>query len=131
MSGDDAYRDESRVEHMHNALVRIANVFSRVNCQTFVEGGDLAEIILYNLTILGEAANNVSREFCAAHPEVDFKDMAGLRHRLIHDYANIDMNKIWSILIDDVPRWQETVDALYSILPKPPEGFPSNVGDFD
>ena len=85
------YRDEARVEHMHLALARLAEVFARITRDSFVEGNDAAETILYNLTILGEAANNVSREYCAAHPEVDFKDMAGLRHRLIHDYANIDM----------------------------------------
>ena len=57
--------------------------------------------ILYNLTLLGEAANNVSREFAAAHPEVDFKDMAGLRHKLVHDYANIDLSVIWKVLQSD------------------------------
>jgi len=128
---DELYRDESRVEHMHLALARIAMVYSRVNCLSFKEGDDNTEIILYNLTLLGEAANNVSREFCAAHPEVDFKGMAGLRHRLIHDYANIDLNKIWLYLQTDVPHWRETVDALYATLTPLPEGLPPNVGDFD
>ena len=125
------YRDEARVEHMHHALARLTEVFARVSRDTFVEGNDAAEIILYNLTILGEAANNVSREYCAAHPEVDFKDMAGLRHRLIHDYANIDMDRIWFILLTDVPLWRETVDALYSTITPPPTELPPNVSEFD
>ena len=128
---DATYRDEARVEHMHFALARLAEVFARITRDTFVEGNDAAETILYNLTILGEAANNVSREYCAAHPEVDFKDMAGLRHRLIHDYANIDMDRIWFILLTDVPLWRETVDALYSTIPPPPTELPPNVGEFD
>ena len=125
------YRDEARVEHMHLALARLAEVFARITRDTFVEGNDAAEVILYNLTILGEAANNVSREYCAAHPEVDFKDMAGLRHRLIHGYANIDMDRIWFILLTDVPLWRETVDALYSTITPSPTGLPPNVGEFD
>ena len=125
------YRDEARVEHMHLALARLAEVFARITRDSFVEGNDAAETILYNLTILGEAANNVSREYCAAHPEVDFKDMAGLRHRLIHDYANIDMDRIWFILLTDVPLWRESVDALYATIPPPPTELPPNVGEFD
>ena len=59
----------------------------------------------YHLIILGEAANNVSDECCKRHAEVDFRDMAGLRHKLVHDYANIDMGRIWQVLVDDVPAW--------------------------
>ena len=48
----------------------------------FAEGDDRTELIIYNIQVLGEAANNVSEEMCAKCPEVDFKGWASMRHIL-------------------------------------------------
>jgi len=43
----------------------------------------------------------------AAHPEIDWEAIAGLRHILVHDYYNVDMNTIWEILKKDLPMLKE------------------------
>jgi len=126
----EAYRDEARIEHMHRAICKIRQNLSKVDAGNFVEGNDNAELILYHLVLLGEAANNVSAEYCADHPSVDFKDMAGLRHKLVHDYANIDFGRIWTILQADFPIWEESVVKLAETI-KPITTLPPNVSDFD
>ena len=130
MSGKSDYRDASRIEHMYAALCRVKELFGKTTRLDFVEGNSIAELILYHLIILGEAANNVSDEFCKLHGGVDFRDMAGLRHKLVHDYANINMDRIWQILIDDVPVWYASIKPICEALPKP-EGVPQNLSDFD
>lgn len=45
----------------------------------------------YNLQVVGEAAYKVSDAFKSAHPEVDWFKIAGLRHRIVHDYRRIDV----------------------------------------
>jgi len=96
---------------------------------SFVDGDAGTERALYNLTVLGEAANNVSREYAALHADVDFKDMAGLRHKLIHDYANIRLDVIWKILYDDVPRWSASVAKIRASLPPDPP-IPDNLSEY-
>ena len=123
------YRDESRIVHMQTYLERIAAILPTLSECEMEDGEARTERILYNLTLLGEAANNVSREFAEVHPEVDFKDMAGLRHKLVHDYANIDLSVIWKVLQSDVPRWKESVDALCNTLPPAPP-MPDNLEEF-
>lgn len=126
----ELYRDESRVEHMNRAIKRVRQNLMKVSPGNFREGDDCTELILYHLVLLGEAANNVSAEFCAANPEVDFKDMSGLRHKLVHDYANIDLDRIWRILQIDFPVWEETVGKLASTI-KTVDTLPPNIDDFD
>ena len=126
----EMYRDEARVEHMQRAIKKIRQNLAKVDAGNFVEGNDNAELILYHLVLLGEAANNVTAEYCAAHPAVDFKDMAGLRHKLVHDYANIDLGRIWTILQTDFPGWEESVGRLAATI-KPVTDLPPNVADFD
>ena len=127
---NENYRDEARVEHMQRAIKKIRHHLAKVGAGSFVEGNDNAELILYHLVLLGEAANNVTAEYCAAHPSVDFRDMAGLRHKLVHDYANIDLGRIWTILQTDFPVWEESVGELAATI-KPVTTLPPNVADFD
>ena len=127
---NENYRDEARVEHMHRAIKKIRHHLAKVGAGNFVEGNDNAELILYHLVLLGEAANNVSADYCAAHPSVDFKDMAGLRHKLVHDYANIDLGRIWTILQTDFSGWEASVGELAATI-KPVTTLPPNVADFD
>ena len=127
---NETYRDEARVEHMNRAIQKIQKHLQKVDAGNFVEGNDDVELILYQLVLLGEAANNVSDPYCSAHPSVDFKDMAGLRHKLVHDYANIDLGRIWTILQTDFPRWKESVGELAATI-QPIQTLPPNVADFD
>ena len=115
---------------MQRAIKKIRQHLAKVDAGNFVEGNDDAELILYHLVLLGEAANNVSPDYCVAHPFVDFKDMAGLRHKLVHDYANIDLGRIWTILQTDFPGWEESVGRLAATI-APVETLPPNVADFD
>ncbi|HEX8408493.1 MAG TPA: HepT-like ribonuclease domain-containing protein [Thermoanaerobaculia bacterium] len=60
--------------------------------------------LTYLLQNVGEAASRVPNEARAAHPEIDWTGMIGMRHRIVHDYVNIDTERVWSVLRDDVPR---------------------------
>ena len=127
---NEKYRDEARVEHMNRAIQKVQKHLPKVNAGNFVDGNDDVELILYHLVLLGEAANNVSDSYCAANPSVDFKDMAGLRHKLVHDYANIDLGRIWTILQTDFPGWKDSVEKLVATI-EPIKTLPPNVADFD
>ena len=92
------------------------------------EGDDRTELIIYNIQVLGEAANNVSEGMCAKHPEVDFKGWASMRHRLVHDYANIDLNIVWNAVCDDLPKLERALKPIVDALPIEP-ALPPNLSD--
>ena len=54
--------------------------------------------------VFGEAAGRVSAEFTAAHPEIPWKSITGLRHKLIHDYFDVDLGIVWSTATTNVPE---------------------------
>lgn len=69
--------------------------------------------------IIGEAGRNVSREFCLAHPEVQWADIVGMRHKVVHDYLGVDEDIVWQVVTEDLPK---LVIALEPIVPPaPPE----------
>ncbi len=64
----------------------------------------LLELALVRLLeIIGEAANRVPATEQAAHPEIPWAQIVGLRNRLIHGYDAVDLDIVWQIIQQDLP----------------------------
>ena len=130
MTDPSLYRDDSRVRHMLDALEQIAELRKGLSREQLRWHEDVTERILFNLMILGEAANNITREFAAMNPDVDWKGIAGIRHKIVHDYADIDFDTIWDILQNDITEAYNKVKAVADTLPPEPTQPPPNMADF-
>ena len=64
-----------------------------------------------------EAANNLSSELIAAHPEVPWQDVVALRHVLVHRHFGVDIAIVWRLVIDDLPPLEQAVRAILAELP--------------
>lgn len=73
---------------------------------------------LYNI---GEQAYCVSEELKEAHPEVEWRGVSGLRHRLVHDYEGTNWALIASIVADDLPALVEGVRAILAEMGGSPD----------
>ena len=78
-------------------------IFSRSTGMLLSPGGLAQDAILRQLTVVGEAAYKVSRGIRARHPEVLWAQIAGLRHRVVHDYFGIDLDAIWHFATVELP----------------------------
>lgn len=70
---------------------------------SFSENDMLVEACVFNLGQLGEVANKIEEEYEEAHPEIPWRQIYGLRNRIIHDYEGINLNLIWEIIKEDLP----------------------------
>lgn len=67
---------------------------------------------------IGEAARVVSRGYKAAHPEIPWLHIVGMRNRLVHEYFRIDIEKLWKAIEIDVPNLERLLKPL---VPPPDE----------
>ena len=123
------YRDETRIVHMHQALERIEQETGETSRDKLFFDDRLTRAIILDFIVLGEAANNVTEEYCASHPEVPWADIAGFRHKLVHDYSGIDFGILWDAMTNDVPMLLPIFRKLVAALPPAPDK-PANIGDF-
>ncbi|HJJ36783.1 MAG TPA: DUF86 domain-containing protein [Methanocorpusculum sp.] len=66
-----------------------------------------------SLELIGEAAKGIDDDYRALHPEVPWKSMAGMRDKLIHCYATIDLEEVWNTLTVDIgPLYSELKHLL-------------------
>jgi uncharacterized protein with HEPN domain len=66
----------------------------------------------YEILIIGEAAKKLSSEFKAAHPEIPWKKMAGMRDVLIHDYRDVDVPNVWAAVTESIPALIASLEPL-------------------
>lgn len=55
------------------------------------------------LEIIGEATRNLSKEFRDKHADIPWKDMSGMRDKLIHQYFGVDIAAVWDTVTGDIP----------------------------
>jgi uncharacterized protein with HEPN domain len=98
------------------------------DAQDFVEGLDEATFLasrLYqnatirSLEVIGEAAGKVSAAVQAAHPEIPWREITGMRHRLIHGYGEVRLDLVWMVLQD---RLGPLIAVLAQLVPHEGDG---------
>ncbi len=62
--------------------------------------------------ILGEAANKIPAEVQAKYPGLPWKEMIGMRNKLIHDYAGVDDTVLWKTLKKEIPLLKITLNKV-------------------
>lgn len=64
-----------------------------------------AQIVFTHLVqVIGEAAARVSTATRAAHPEIPWQQIIGMRNRLVHDYLFVDLEILWTVVNERVPE---------------------------
>ena len=70
------------------------------------------------IEIIGEAAGRLSDGFRGAHPEIPWQRIIAQRNVLIHDYGEIDHQRIWKLVMEYIPR---LIEQVVPLVPEPPE----------
>ena len=106
-------------------IIKLTEGATRESIET---DGDKHDALLHNFIMLGEAANRITRDFAAAHPDIDWCRIAGTRHRLVHDYDEVNYDILWDAMTTDIPQLRPLIKALVDGLP--PVLPPDNLEDF-
>ena len=105
--------------HMLDAAREAHAIVADMEKKRFDQDRILQLALTHLIEIIGEAARNVSASGRAAIPTVPWPDITGMRHRIVHDYRNVNTDRVWYTAVDDLPP---LIEALEQALPEnPPE----------
>ena len=108
------WRDEAYLLDMLLAARAIGTHAEGVTWERFENDEILQNAFMHLIQIIGEAARKISPEFQEAHPDIPWRDIIGMRHRLVHEYFRIIPEKVWDVVIRDIPP---LIDALEPLVP--------------
>ncbi|MCK9421501.1 MAG: DUF86 domain-containing protein [Bacteroidales bacterium] len=104
--------DTIYLEHIENSLKRIVHYVSNVSKEAFLEDIQKQDACIRQIEIMGEATKRISDAFKEKYPEIPWKDMAGMRDKLIHDYLDVDLNIVFQTVAIDVPMLLPRIEKI-------------------
>ena len=106
--------DATRLGDMLDAARNTQKYVTGITGEAFVQNEILALALVKTIEIIGEAASKVSADTRQQYPEIRWRDVIGMRNKLIHNYLEIDFNVVWDVIKNDIPV---LIAQLERILP--------------
>lgn len=100
------------VQHILNAISKINEYTAGISELEFAKSSMRQDAVIRQLEIIGEAVKNVSSRFRDKVQDVPWKDMAGMRDVLIHQYFGVDISSVWLTTKQDLPVVEKLLRKL-------------------
>ena len=108
--------DKQRLLHIVESISEIENYISNATFDKFEKDSMMRFASVKQIEIIGEAANYITEETKTKFPNIQWRQIIGLRHILVHEYFGIDSKLIWQIITNDIPQLKKDMQNVLSTL---------------
>lgn len=108
-------RDQAYLLDIAATCQTVIELLQGMNQSSFLEDKRTHLAVLYEIAIIGEIVKRLSPEFRQNYPEIPWKQMAGMRDKLVHDYNKVDLNLTWEVTQSSIP---ELLKFVLPLLPQ-------------
>jgi uncharacterized protein with HEPN domain len=105
-------RDKDYLEDIREAIRRILSYTAGLTRQGFLEDIKTQDAVVRNLEVIGEATKNLSAQLRERHPDILWKDLAGVRDKLIHHYFGVNYEIVWQIVTENLPTLLPRIEKV-------------------
>jgi uncharacterized protein with HEPN domain len=100
------------LKHIQDEIEFIIKISKTIRKEVFQEDDVLKRALVRSLEIIGEAVKKLSPDFREKYNYVDWKAIAGMRDKLIHDYAGVDYDLVWDVVVNEIPLLKEEIEGI-------------------
>ena len=103
--------DRIYLQHIRDAIGKIFR-FTKGGKEEFLTDDKGQDAVIRNLEIIGEAVKNISKAFREKHSDIPWKQIAGMRDEMIHEYFGVDLDIVWNVVVKDLPLLKERLNKI-------------------
>ena len=105
-------RDKIILDKIKSYAIQAVQFLGGMDFAEFTNDDKTMVACIFNLGQIGELATKLGSEFIENTPHVPWRKIRGMRNRIVHDYEGIQLNIIWDVLVNFLPRLIEDIDAM-------------------
>ncbi len=106
------------LKHILDAIDLIESYLRGKSYEEFEKNRMLQDAVIREIEIIGEATKNLSAGFRNKYPEIPWRQIAGMRDKLIHGYFGVDLGAGWDTATKDIPSLGEKLREIWEIEEK-------------
>lgn len=110
--------DKQRLLHILESISEIERYVAGTDFDTFCQHSMMRFATIKQMEIIGEAANAITEDTRSAFSEIQWRQIIGLRHILVHEYFGIDDRLIWQIVSNDIPVLKQKITKMLTSIDK-------------
>ncbi len=104
--------DLAYIDHIVDCIRKIKKFSSGLKFNDFKNNELVQDAIIRNIEIIGEASKKISSDTKQTYYNVPWKEIAGMRDKLIHDYLGIDVKVVWKTIKEDIPALESFIAEI-------------------
>lgn len=97
-------RDLSYLLDINSTCCTILELLEGINKELFLTDKRTHLAVIYEITVIGEIVKRLSPEFRQKYTEIPWKQIAGMRDKLVHDYNKVDLDLTWEVTQSSIPK---------------------------
>lgn len=110
MSPSESFTDY--LDDMLAAIEKAEQFVSGMNFNEFRDDEKTVYAVIRALEILGEASNKIPKSIRQKNPDIPWREMKGMRNKLIHDYMGVNIEVVWKTTKQDLPGLKKEIKKL-------------------
>jgi len=91
------------IEDIISATGKVMDFVKNISYEEFIQDDKTVFAVVRALEIIGEAAKNIPDDIRKNYPEIPWKDMAGMRDKVIHEYFGVKLSIVWRAVKEEIP----------------------------
>lgn len=104
--------DRLLLVHIHREIVFLRKITAGRKYEDLLSDEYFAHAVIRALEVIGEAVKNLSAPLKEEHPDIEWREIAGMRDKVIHRYFEINWQIVWNVITDDLPTLEPKIAAL-------------------
>ena len=104
--------DLAYIEHILDCIRKIKEFTAGISLKDFSVNELVQDAVIRNIEIIGEASKKISSDTKQIYYEIPWKEIAGMRDKLIHDYLGVDFEVVWRTITEDIPTLEKQIKEI-------------------